>query len=55
MVRCKRCNRELTNPHSIKIGAGPTCQRRIEAERQMEFDFNDPRAGSAGVEHQPPE
>ena len=27
-VRCRRCNRELTDPISIDLGIGPTCREK---------------------------
>lgn len=28
-IRCRRCNRRLTNPKSISRGVGPVCWRHI--------------------------
>ncbi len=29
MTRCKRCNRELTNPNSIAREYGPVCAKKV--------------------------
>ena len=29
VIRCRRCNRVLTNPKSISRGVGPVCWRHI--------------------------
>ncbi|WP_440956892.1 TIR domain-containing protein [Methanosarcina sp. Mfa9] len=28
-ARCKRCNRPLTNPESVRLGLGPSCRKKI--------------------------
>ena len=33
MVTCKRCNRKLTKPESIKQGYGSTCWKKVKKEK----------------------
>lgn len=43
--RCRRCNRELTNPQSVQDGIGPECsQRETAADRSVAARQADPAA-----------
>lgn len=37
---CQRCGRPLKNPHSVELGLGPTCAKKVYAERQVTMDLS---------------
>ncbi len=48
-MKCKKCGRELKSKNSIKLGYGPTCYRKIKAERVgKQLKLSDYENGNSG-------